>query len=358
LNCVLLVGGEGTRLRPLTYSVPKQMLPIVEMAMLERVVGRLALGGVDRAVLSLGYKPDAFVSAYPDGQVMGVKVAYATEDEPLDTGGAIGFAAGKAGIDETFLAVNGDVLTDASLEELIDFHKRSGATATVALTPVEDPSAFGVVDADDSGRVRAFIEKPPPGSAPSNLINAGTYVLEPKVLEMIPPGRRVSIEREVFPALAEAGELFALASEAYWLDTGTPAQYLAAHRDLLTGRRNVAPHPAASQVEGDSGLWVIGDPTIEGKAGGCSLIGEQARIERGAYVEQSTVGAGATVGEGATVRDSVVMAGAVVGEGATVEHSILGYGATVGKGAKLSDLCVVGVGGQVEAGSELAGARI
>ncbi len=208
MRAVVLVGGEGTRLRPLTLTTPKQMLPIVEQPMIERVLGQLARHGIDEAVLSLGYKPDAFIDAYPEGSVSGVRMTYAVEHDPLDTAGAIRFAADHAGIDETFVAVNGDVLTDIDIGALVDLHRRHGATGTIALTPVEDPSAFGVVPTDEEGRVTAFIEKPPRDEAPTNLINAGIYVLEPSVLASIAPDVRVSIERETFPALVEKGSLY------------------------------------------------------------------------------------------------------------------------------------------------------
>ena len=198
---VVLVGGFGTRLRPLTLTKPKQMLPVGSVTMLERVVGKLADAGVTQVVLSLGYQPDAFIEEFPDGTCAGVSMHYAVEPEPLDTAGAIRFAATHAGITERFFAINGDVLTDLNLAGLWKAHDSFGGEATLALTPVEDPSRYGVVPIDEDGRVEAFIEKPEAGTAPSNWINAGTYVLEPAVLDRIPAGSRVSIERETFPAI-------------------------------------------------------------------------------------------------------------------------------------------------------------
>ena len=221
MKAVVLVGGEGTRLRPLTLSAPKQMLPIVGVPMIERVLAQLAVHGIDDAVLSLGYLPDAFMEAYPDGRVAGVGLTYAVEPEPLDTAGAVRFAASFAGIDETFVVVNGDVLTDLDLTTLVAFHRERGAEGTIALHPVADPSAFGVVPTDEDGRVKAFVEKPPRDEAPTNEINAGTYVLEPSVLSRIPEGGRVSIERETFPAMVRDGGLFARSDD----------QLLARHRD-------------------------------------------------------------------------------------------------------------------------------
>ncbi|HXW34671.1 MAG TPA: nucleotidyltransferase family protein, partial [Acidimicrobiales bacterium] len=220
MKAIVLVGGEGTRLRPLTNTTPKQLLPVVEVPMLERVLSWLGSSGLCDVVLSLGYRPDAFIDSYPDGLVGGVHLTYAVEPQPLDTAGAIRFAALQSAVEETFVVVNGDVLTDLDLSSLLDFHRSRRAAGTIHLTPVEDPSRFGVVPIDDRGRVIDFIEKPPPHEAPTNLINAGTYVLEPEVLELIKSTGRVSIEREVFPEIAASGELYGLASDAYWLDTG------------------------------------------------------------------------------------------------------------------------------------------
>ena len=205
MDAVVLVGGEGTRLRPLTYEVPKQMLPVVERPMIVHVIEWLATHGVDRAVLSLGYRADAFMEAFPSQEIAGVALEYVVEPELLDTAGAIRFAASEAGVKDTFLVLNGDVLTDLDASALVAFHRTRPAQASIALTPVLDPSRFGVVPTDEDGRVTAFIEKPPLGQAPTNLINAGIYVLETSVLEQIPEAGRVSIERETFPALVSAG---------------------------------------------------------------------------------------------------------------------------------------------------------
>jgi mannose-1-phosphate guanylyltransferase len=359
VRAVVLVGGEGTRLRPLTLTTPKQMLPIVEQAMIERVIGHLGDHGIDEAVLSLGYRPDAFIDAYPDGAIAGVQLTYAVEPTPLDTAGAIRFAALKAGIDETFVVVNGDVLTDASLTELLEFHREREAEATIALTPVDDPSAFGVVPTDDDGRVQAFIEKPPRDEAPTNLINAGTYVLEASVLDRIPDGRRVSIERETFPALVEAGTLYALGSDAYWLDTGTPDAYLRAHRDLLLGRRGGVPSPGAEEDRsiGD-GVWRIGVVEVDGATVVRSLLGTGATVASGALVDASVVGAGAVIEDGASVIDSVILPGARVASKAKVEGSIIGAGAIVGQRCVINGISVIGAGAVTASGTVIDGARV
>jgi mannose-1-phosphate guanylyltransferase len=353
------VGGEGTRLRPLTLTVPKQMLPIVEQPMIERVIGHLAQYGVEEAVLSLGYRPDAFMNAYPDGTIAGVRLIYAVEPEPLDTAGAIRFAARYGSIDETFLVVNGDVLTDANLSELIEFHQRSGAEGTIALTPMEDPSAFGVVPTYDDGRVQAFIEKPPRDEAPTNLINAGSYVFEPSVLDRIAPDIRVSVERETFPAMVEAGTLFARGSDAYWLDTGTPDAYLRAHRDLVLGRRSGPPSPEAVLAPSiGPGVWRIGEVEVSSSAVSRSVLGRGSSVAAGAVVEESVIGAGAVVEEGASVIGSVLLPKARVASTARVEGSVIGPGAIVGQRCVIHALSVIGAGAVTASGTVIDGERI
>jgi mannose-1-phosphate guanylyltransferase len=329
VRAIVLVGGFGTRLRPLTLDTPKQMLPVVGRPMIDRVVTKLGEVGVTDAILSLGYRPDAFFDAYPDDTLGGVKLHYAVEPEPLDTAGAIRFAAIEAGIDSRFIVVNGDVLTDLDVSALWAAHADRGAEGTIALTPVEDPSRYGVVPLDGDGRVEAFIEKPPPGEAPSNWINAGTYVLEPSVVERIPAGRRVSIEREIFPAMVTDAALYGLQSEAYWVDAGTPEAYLRSQLDLVDGTR-------ANEV----------------------AVSSKADVSVEATVDHAVVMDGATVAAGAVLRDSVVLPGATVEAGAVVTGSIVGPSSVIGRGATLADLTVTGRGAVVEPGATLTGARV
>ncbi len=352
----MLVGGEGTRLRPLTLTTPKQMLPVAEVPMIERVLTHLAAHGVKEAVLSLGYRPDAFLSLYPTNRLGDLSLQYAVEPEPLGTAGAIRFAARAGEIDDTFLAVNGDVLTDLDVAALVDFHQRGNAEATIALTRVDDPSGYGLVPTGPDGRVLAFVEKPLREEAVTGAVNAGTYVLEPSVLDRIPPDQPVSIERQVFPTMAEAGMLYAVASDAYWIDTGTPAQYLQAQLDLLSGRRPPPPAPGAQLGEG--GVWVVGDTVIDGVVLSPALVGTAAYVEAGAKVENSVVGAGARVHRDAEVRGSVLLPGASVHAGAVVDGSIVGEGAVVGADARLSGLTVVGTGVVVDPEARLYGVRL
>jgi mannose-1-phosphate guanylyltransferase len=253
----------------------------------------------------MGYRPDAFHSAYADDRCAGVQLHYAVELEPLDTAGAIRFAAVEAGFHrERLVVVNGDVLTDLDVTALVAFHDGHRAEGTLALHRVEDPSAFGVVPTDDDGRVIAFVEKPPREDAPTDLVNAGTYVLEPEALARIPDHRAVSIERETFPAMADDGVLFAMDGATYWIDAGTPEAYLRAQLDLLDGVRG----------EAEDGI----DPG--------------ARIARSATVTRSVIGAGATVAERATVTGSVVLPGASVPPDACVTSSIVADGAVLAVG--------------------------
>jgi mannose-1-phosphate guanylyltransferase len=260
----------------------------------------------------------------------GVRLHYAVEAEPLDTAGAVRFAAEEGGVDSTFLVVNGDVLTDLDVSELSRFHAESGAEGTIALTPVDDPSRYGVVPTDENGRVEAFIEKPPLEDAPSNWINAGTYVLEPSVLDRIPAGRPASIERETFPAMVTDGTLFAMQSDAYWVDAGTPATYLQVQLDLIDGVRGPVQR----------------------------AISATADVSTEAYVEQSVVMDGSSIASGARVAASVVLPGARIEADAVVDRSIVGPRAVVGSGARLESLTVVGADTLVDARSTWREARI
>ena len=330
MKAVVLVGGFGTRLRPLTLTSPKQMLPVIDRPMLEHVIGGLARHGVDEVVLSLGYKEDVFREAYPNSECAGVGLTYAVEPEPLDTAGAVRFAAEAAGIDDTFIVVNGDVFTDLDVTSVWNRHHEIGAEVTIALTPVDDPSRYGVVPTDPDGKVLGFVEKPPVGEAPTNWINAGTYVLEPSVLQRIETGRKVSIERETFPAIVADGGLWAVQSEAYWVDAGTPETYIQVQLDLLDGVRGAA-------VNG---------------------IAADASVDASAVIERSVIMSGAVVAANAVIRGSIVSMDAVIGEGTLIEGSILGPRAVVGAGSKLTEMTMLGDSARVDDNASLVGAKI
>ena len=324
MRAVVLVGGFGTRLRPLTLTTPKPMLPVGHVPIIERLVDNLAKGGVTEVTLALGFKPEPFVEAFPSGVCNGVVLHYAVEPEPLDTAGAIRFAADFIGIDDTFVVANGDVLTDLDIGALVDFHRRHSAEATIHLVGVDDPSSFGVVATDDDGRIQRFVEKPAPGTAPSNQINGGTYVLEPSVLQRIPLGQKVSIERCTFPAVVADGRLFGMATDDYWLDAGSPALYLQANLDLLDDTRRLH---------------------------SCVAVHSGAQVDATADVTHSVIADGAIVGAGANIVDSVLLPGAVVDDGATVANSVVM--GKIGKDASVSR-SVLGLHGRVEPGEHVS----
>lgn len=327
MRAVILVGGFGTRLRPLTFTIPKPLLPVANVRLLEHVIAGLGSAGITEVVLALGFKPEPFMEAFPEGTCAGVALHYAVEPQPMDTAGAIGFAARHAGIDDTFLVVNGDVLTDLDVSSLIAFHRAHAAEGTIHLIPVDDPSQYGVVETDDDGFVERFVEKPKPGDSSSNVVNAGTYVLEPSVLDRIEEGKPLSIERVVFPAMAAERRLVAMATNDYWIDTGRPETYLAANLDLIDGTR--------SRI--------------------LASVAPQSHIDGSAVITHSVVGENCTIGAGAIVTDSVLLPGSTVGAGARVESTTV-MGA-IHDGAHVSR-CVVGVDGVVESGARVSDERI
>jgi NDP-sugar pyrophosphorylase family protein len=362
VKAVVLVGGEGTRLRPLTLTTPKPLLPIANQPHLERQLTWLASHGVDEVVFSMGYLPDAFRRHFT-GDVFrpagggAVALRYAVEDEPLGTAGAIRFAAD--GIDERVIVCNGDVLTHLDLSAMVRFHDEQGAEATISLTQVEDPSAFGVVPTQSDGRVIAFVEKPAPGKAPSNWINAGTYVLEPRFFSRIPPRLNVSVERETFPRmLAQPGLLYGYQSEGYWLDIGTPEKYLQAHADVLAGELGTPPAPDARELS--PGVWVQGDVTIDpaARVEAPVLIGAGTRLESDARIRESVIGAGVVVEARCELVGAVVLDGARISHGSSVDHSVVGPDAVLKPDSVLSAETIVGAGTTVPAGTRISGGRV
>jgi mannose-1-phosphate guanylyltransferase len=285
----------------------------------------------------MGYLPDPFIDAYPSKRIGGVEVSFAIEPEPLGTAGAIRYAANVAGIDETFLAVNGDVLTDLDVTGLVALHRARGAEATIALTPVEDPSRYGVVVTDDDGRVLEFVEKPPADVAPSNHINAGTYVIEPGFVDRVAPDVAVSVETEIFPRMVASGALYALLDDAYWLDAGTPRSYVQANTDLVDGARQL-PCPGARV--------------------GTSLVDATTDVAASATLEHSVLGAGVVVEDGVELRRTVVLDGARIEARAVIVDSVVGPGAVIGAGATLTGHSLIARGAQVPAGTQLEGAAV
>ncbi len=327
MKALLIAGGFGTRLRPLTYTRPKHLLPIANRPHLHHVFDLLQQHGIDEVVLLTSYMADTFSASVVHGKERGMKVEVTYEETPLGTAGAIKNARGFIGR-ETFFAFNGDILTDMDLTAMLKFHYEREAEATIVLTPVEDPSAYGVVPTDGDGRVQGFIEKPPPGEAPTNLINAGVYIMEPSILDRIPAGVEYSAERALFPGLVEEdARLFATGTDAYWMDIGTPAKYLQANLDALSGAfRTVAvgaPGEGASEVSDDASI-------AEGSIVVASAIGERCVLQDRAQVRGSVLLPGAKVGAGARVVDSIL------GEGVQVEPGAIVEGQTVADAERIS----------------------
>ena len=318
MQAIVLVGGEGTRLRPLTSEVPKPAVTLVDRPFLAYAIEWLGAHGVSEVVLACGFLPDVLRETLGEEERAGVSIAYVTEPEPLGTAGAIRFAAEALGdrLEDRFLALNGDVLADLDLSALVRTHEERDARASIALYAVEDSSAYGLVRYDERGRVLEFLEKT--GEEAPGEINAGAYVLDRSVLDLVPAGRAVSIEREVFPRLVGGG-LSALPLDGYWMDIGTPERYLQASWDILEGR-------VETQVE----------PTSPGL-----LVAEEAAIAADAEVgPRAVVSAGCRIGAGAEVGESVLLDGCTVGEGARVQNSILSPGARVEPGAQLVNAVV------------------
>jgi NDP-sugar pyrophosphorylase family protein len=331
MKAVVLVGGEGTRLRPLTETIPKPLLPLMDRPSLDHVLDHLARHEVHEVVLSSPYLEETF-DLFIDSRHGDPTVAWITEGSPLGTGGAVVNALDALGSDEAFFALNGDILTDLDLSAMRAFHRKRGAAVTIALHHVEDTRAFGVVEMQDDGRVLEFREKPE--AAMPGDINAGTYLLDPSVLTGWAAGEQISIERDVFPAVIAAGHpVYGFQAQAYWLDLGTPAQYLQAHFDLFEGKVRGVSYPA---------------PWVE----------QSAEVDLRAHVGRwVAIGADVVVECEAQIDDSVLHAGVMVGAEARIVASVLGPGAQVGAEATLMG-CVLGEGSRVPEGFALDGARV
>jgi mannose-1-phosphate guanylyltransferase len=349
LPAVILVGGQGTRLRPLTDRTRKDMLALVDRPLLAYTFEHLSRHGVERGIVSCGHLPDQIQATFGDRHGS-LALEYAVEDEPLGTGGAIAFAAD--GVEGSFFALNGDSLREADLGALVAFHRSTGAKATILLTPVADPSRYGLVRTAADGRVDSFLEKPRPEEIDTDLINAGLYVLEPEVLDLVPSGRAVSIEREVFPALAAEGSVYGTALPGYWLDVGTPESYLQAHRDVL---ERLFPTEVGEALGADFTL-VHSSADVHARARLVPpvYVGPGAIVEEGARLGSLAVlGAGSRLAREGVVESAVVGSRAVVGEGATVVGSIVGDDSELGASCSLHNLAVVGPGAHVAAGNVL-----
>jgi mannose-1-phosphate guanylyltransferase len=339
LEAIVLVGGQGTRLRPLTISVPKPLLPTAGVPFLSHQLARAASCGVTRVVLATSYRSTMFADCFGDGSRLGLEIDYVHEEEPLGTGGGIRNAASRlrSGPDDPVVVLNGDVLSGHDLEAQLDLHRKSGAAVTLHLVQVPDPARFGCVPIDGNGRVTAFLEKTP--HPVTNQINAGCYVYARRAIDEIPPGRVVSVERETFPGLIESGQIvMGYVDNAYWLDVGTPEAFVRGSCDLVLGH--------------------LTSPAVPGPPGQALLL-PGAKVDASARITGGTVvGAGSSIGPEAIVEGSVLFDNAIVAAGAHVRGSVLGQGAHVGDGVVL-DGAVIGDEASIAAGNELrAGLRV
>lgn len=354
MQALILAGGEGTRLRPLTSTTPKPVIQLVDRPFIGYMIEWLHGHGVDDVIISCGFMADGVRSVLGDGAGQGVRLRYVEEPKPLGTGGALRWAQDL--LDERFFMLNGDILTDIDLTAQLAQHERTGAHATLALIPVEDPSAYGLVRRTPDQAVTEFVEKPSLAEIDTNLINAGAYILERSVLDVVPPaGTPASIEREVFPALVGHG-LYGYEAGGYWLDIGTPERYLQATYDILEG---IVSTEIGRELAG-SHLMLVGGAEVEGRVVPPALVGPGCRIASGAIVGGRTVlGAGVEVGAGAHIETSVVLDGARIGPRTTVRSSIVGPGVTIGEHCHLEGGVMLGEGVELGSQNSLArGARI
>ena len=334
LEAIVLVGGEGTRLRPLTIGTPKPLLPTAGVPFLAHQLARAAAAGIGRVILATAYRAEMFAEVLGDGSAYGLKLEYVQEKVPLGTGGGIRNAAASlhSGPDDPVVVLNGDVLSGHDLGAQLALHEKADAAVTLHLVEVPDPARFGCVPTDADGRVTAFLEKTP--DPVTSQINAGCYVFRRRFIDQMPAGQVLSVERDTFPALIAAGEtVMGYLETAYWLDVGTPEAFVRGSCDLVLGR---LPGPAVPGPPGPSlllaGAWVAEDASVSGG----TVVGAGASVGAGAIVDGSVLFDGAAVGAGAVVRDSILGRGAIVAPGAVLDEAMVGDGAYIGVGNELA----------------------
>lgn len=336
MKAVILAGGEGTRLRPLTCNIPKPMVPVVNKPFLEHMLSNLQLHGVDHTILTVCYLPDKIKSHFGDSGYSGMHISYVIEETPLGTAGAVKNVEQE--LDDTFLVLNGDIFTDLDLSDMLRFHKNRDSKVTLFLTQVKDPSSFGVVELGSDGRVSRFVEKPLPGETTSNWINGGIYIIEPEILRLAPRGEFYMFEHGLFPTLLQQGfAVYGYQANPYWLDLGTPANYLRVHQDLLgSGRYNYLTDP---NNEFSVGTRIHSSANITGPV----VFGE------GCYVgEQVTIKGPSVLGSGCRIDDNSIISGSIlwnqvnIGKGSQLENCMIANGATVEDSCYIGDLCMLG----------------
>lgn len=350
LKALLLVGGLGTRLRPLTCTRPKALLPLGTSTLIEHLINGLKARCVREIVLAAGYGLEMLKAVLGEGESLGVTLEYSSESKPLGTAGPIRGAESYLRGASAFFVLNGDIVANMDYRQLLAFHQRHKATATIALHRVKDPSRYGVVELSAGGRIRTFTEKPAPGTAPSNLINAGCYVLDEGVLDLIPQGKASSIERDIFPQLCAERAVYGWEHKGLWIDTGTPQSYLEANHAVLATTLEKRRETGLPPARLSKGAHVT--PPV--------VMGEGSRVD-----PSSTIGPYVTLGRRVAIeakvriRDAIVFDDAVIGSEAVVEDSVVGQGALIGRGIRLEGLTLVGDEAVIETGSQIpAGARI
>ncbi|WP_396626819.1 sugar phosphate nucleotidyltransferase [Luteitalea sp.] len=339
MKAILLAGGKGTRLRPLTLNTPKPIVPIFNRPFLMYQLDQLRqVPEITEVILSLNYQPRRIEETFGDGEALGIKISYAVEPQPLGTGGAIKFSAQT--VQDSVIVLNGDVLQQIDLRSVIARHRERKAKATIVLTPVDNPTAYGLVETDGDGNVKRFLEKPKADEITCNTINAGIYVLEPETLDRIPANENYSIERQYFPSLVANGETFvAYVNDGYWIDIGTPEKYRQVHRDIMDGRYPAAPFLGQAGGVVDLGARLEDDVQIEGPC----FLDEGVVIKRGARIgPYAVLGRQCQVDDQAQVRDSVVWANTVVGAEASLEGALVGRNCHLGRNTIVSEGRMVG----------------
>ena len=342
MRAIVLAGGEGTRMRPLTWRTPKPLVPLLNRPLLDHLLLHLRDHGFDQITLALTHRAEAIQRSFGGGERLGLALEYAYEDAPLGSGGAIAMIAGAgsaAAWDETFLVCNGDIITDLDLSAMLAAHRAHAAELSISLFEVADPSAFGVADLDDAGRIRRFVEKPPRAEAPSNFANSGAWLFEPSLLADMDGTRFNRVEDELFPTVCTQGRpVYGFTHAGYWADVGNPAALLRVNLDLARGAipaRLPAPGPVEGVLVGDGGT-IAPTASLEGPA----VIGARAIIGPRATVAGSVLWDDVIIGPDATVRGSTIASGAVIGPGAEVIDSVVAHDATIGAGAHLSGVSV------------------
>ncbi|MFH8574114.1 sugar phosphate nucleotidyltransferase [Streptomyces sp. NPDC017993] len=351
-EAILLVGGKGTRLRPLTVHTPKPMVPAAGVPFLTHQLARARAAGVEHIVLATSYLAEVFEPYFGDGSSLGLHLEYVTEEEPLGTGGAIRNVASRlrSAPGDPVLIFNGDILTGLDIEALVDTHRTTGADVSLHLTRVEDPRAFGLVPTDDTGRVTAFLEKPQtPEEIVTDQINAGAYVFNRSVIDSIPADRPVSVERETFPGLlADGAHLQGMVDSTYWLDLGTPQAFVRGSADLVLGR---APSPAVPGRCGDRLVLETAEVAPDAKLTGGTVVCARTTVGAGTRIEGSAVLEGAVIEPGARIQDSLIGAGAHIGARTVLDGAVIGDGARIGADNELRGGIRVWCGADIPAGS-------